>query len=164
MYPRIFLSLAALTFLVVGCASTPDAPIKPRAKPAGAGLALGDPKVSVAPGTTCSPDLALGIASRFKSAASGALSKAGFHVVDETAGGAAPYGAGLEIEVSYCSDAGIVSGSTALELKKGGASVWRSQATGDQARPETAASTMAELVDNMLDDPSVATMFAAAKL
>jgi hypothetical protein len=147
--------LVTATLLGAACCTTAPEPRPPppRAKPAGAGVVVAAPTVRVASGQPCPADASTAIALRFASAASGALGNAGFKVVPE--GTAAPYAAGLDIEVSYCSEAGIISGTTALELKKDGAPIWRSQASGDQANGDTAASTLNELIDKMLGDPAV---------
>ncbi len=140
--------------VALGCAEKQVVPVVPKASPQGLGVMVSEPTVRLAAGTTCGETATTGAADRFKSAATGALTKAGFSVVTTEAEQA--FAAALDLEIDYCSDAGIVSGTTSLELKrKTGASVWRGQAVGDQARGETAASTMAELVDAMLYDPRV---------
>ncbi len=140
---------------VVGCATPKAAPVaRARAAPDGLGVVVGEPTVRLVSGTSCDASVTEGAAARFRSAAVSALTGAGFSVVtDETQ---QAFAAELDLEITYCSNAGIVSGSTALELKKkAGGSVWRGQAVGDQARGETAASTMSELVETMLFDPRV---------
>ncbi|HEY1100429.1 MAG TPA: hypothetical protein VGF99_15930 [Myxococcota bacterium] len=125
-----------------------------KADPAGLGVVIVEPTVRVTSGTSCAPSVTDGAAARFKSAATAALSTAGFTIVTDEKDQA--FAAALDLEVDYCSDAGIVSGTTALELKrKSGGGVWRGQAVGDQARGETAASTLNELVETMLFDPRV---------
>ena len=125
-----------------------------RADPDGLGVVIAEPTVHVAAGTSCGDTVTQGAAERFKSATAGALTKAGFAIVTDEKEQA--FTAQLDLEIDYCSDAGIVSGTTALELKrKAGSSVWRGQAVGDLARGETASSTVSELVEGMLFDPRV---------
>jgi len=144
----------AIGVLSVGCAEKQKPQARPKATPAGFGVLVTDPIVRVAAGTTCPEGVAAGVGERFKSSATGALTNAGFAIV--SAPGSEAFTANLELEVNYCSDAGIVSGSTAFDLKRAsGASVWRGQATGDQARAETADSTIAELFETMLFDERV---------
>lgn len=139
---------------VVGCAAKQKPAPRPRAQPRGLALFVDAPIVTTSSGATCAPDVAEGIAPRFRSAAATAFTEVGFRVAD--AASAAAFVAEVGVEVDYCSEAGIVSGTTALTLKqKDAGSVWRGQATGDQARGETAASTLRELVDQMLYDPGV---------
>jgi hypothetical protein len=147
--------LVTLTLVAPVACRTPPPPAAPaKASPAGLGVVVADPGVRVVSGTACGEDATRGTAERFKSAATSALARAGFTVAPTEADAA--FVAALDLEIDYCSDAGIVSGTTALELKrKGGAAVWRGQAVGDQARGETAASTMSELVEGMLSDPRV---------
>jgi hypothetical protein len=149
------LALTTLAVVSLAACRTPPPPAAPaKASPAGLGVMVADPGVRVIAGTTCGEEATRGTADRFKSAATSALARAGFTIA--TAEADAAFVAALDLEIDYCSDAGIVSGTTALELKrKGGAAVWRGQAVGDQARGETAASTMSELVEGMLYDPKV---------
>jgi hypothetical protein len=149
-----FLIALAVTAAVSGCAEK-QKPLPPaKASPEGLGVVVAVPTVRVAAGTTCADTVTQGAAERFKAAAVGALTRAGFSVVTDPAEQA--FTAALDLEVDYCSDAGIVSGTTAMELqRKTGASVWRGQAVGDQARGETASSTMNELIETMLYDARV---------
>ena len=150
---RVALTTSALLVLVA--CSTPPKPVPvAKASPAGLGLLVAEPGVRVVTGATCGEEATRGTAERFKSAATSALARAGFSIATTEADAA--FVAALDLEIDYCSEAGIVSGTTALELKrKGGAAVWRGQAVGDQARGETAASTLSELVEGMLYDPRV---------
>jgi hypothetical protein len=153
---RLFrVALTTSAFLVLVACSTPPKPVPvAKASPAGLGLHVADPGVRVVTGATCGEEATRGTAERFKSAATSALARAGFTIA--TAEADAAFVAALDLEIDYCSEAGIVSGTTALELKhRGGATVWRGQAVGDQARGETAASTLSELVEGMLYDPRV---------
>lgn len=147
--------LVGVLALVIACPAAEVKPTRERASPKGAGVAVGDPTVRVAAGTTCPEGTAESVGPRMKAATSGALTNGGFKVVDGADAANAPYNTALDIEITYCSEAGIVSGTSALELKRGGGSVWRQQATGDLARGETAASTLNELVEIMLYDPAV---------
>lgn len=151
---RIALFAFALTS-TLACETARPPPMRAKAQPKGVGVVVIDPVVKVAGGTTCPDGVTDGIGDRFKSATSGALTNGGFRVVDDAVDSKAPYRAAIEVAVEYCSDAGIISGTSVLELKQGGASVWRASATGDQARGETAASTLGELVERMLYDPAV---------
>lgn len=155
MFALSRLALTTLAVVSLIACRTPPPPAAPaKASPVGLGVVVVDPGVRVVGGTTCGEDATRGTADRFKSAATSALARAGFTIA--TAEADAAFVAALDLEIDYCSDAGIVSGTTALELKrKGGAAVWRGQAVGDQARGETAASTMNELVEGMLYDPKV---------
>ena len=141
--------------LLSACAEKQKVAAAPmRADPDGLGVVIAEPVISVAAGTSCGETVTQGAAERFKSATAGALTKAGFAVVTDEKEQA--FIAQLELEIDYCSDAGVVSGTTALQFKrKTGASVWRGQAVGDQARGETASSTVSELVEGMLFDPRV---------
>ncbi len=145
----------ALLSLVIACPAAEVKPTRAKASAKGAGVAVADPTVRIAAGTTCPEGTAESVGPRMKSATAGALTSGGFKVVDGAEAEKAPYTTGLDIEITYCSEAGIVSGTSALELKRGGGSVWRQQATGDLARGETAASTLNELVEIMLYDPAV---------
>ena len=146
-----FVSVALLS----SCAEQQKVVAAPqRAQPDGLGVMLAEPTVHVAAGTSCGETVTQGAAERFKAATAGALTNAGFSVVTDEKEQA--FTAQLDLEIDYCSAAGIVSGTTGLELKKkAGASIWRGQAVGDQARGETAASTISELVDKMLFDARV---------
>lgn len=138
----------------VGCAEKQKPLPPPKADPAGLGVVVGAPAVTLVAGTSCADTVTQGVGERFAAATTSALTGAGFSVVAADADNA--FSADLALEIDYCSDAGIVSGTTALTLnRKGGGSVWRGQATGDQARGETAKSTLAELVETMLYDPRV---------
>ena len=141
--------------LVIACPAAEVKPTRPKAAAKGAGVSVAEPVVRIAAGTTCPDGTAESVGPRMKSATSGALTHGGFKVVGGADADKAPYTTALDIEITYCSDAGIVSGTSALELKHGGGSVWRQQATGDLARGETAASTLSELVEIMLYDPAV---------
>ena len=147
--------LLGLLALVIACPAAEVKPTRAKASPKGAGVAVVDPTVRVAAGTTCPEGTAESVGPRMKAATSGALTNGGFKVVDGADAEKAPYSTALDIEITYCSEAGIVSGTSALELRRSGGSVWRHQATGDLARGETAASTLNELVEVMLYDPAV---------
>ena len=130
--PKVLLcALTAFVFVVgcaVGCAEEKKV-VRQHAQPKGTGLFVAAPVAKVVPGTSCAEDIVNGISERFRSAAAGALSNAGFGVVNDEK---APLSAKIEITVDYCSDAGIVSGSTALSLEKEGKGmIWRGQVTGD---------------------------------
>jgi hypothetical protein len=158
---RVSLALVSAITLAA-CGTTPKPVAVPKASPAGIGIVIADPAVRLAAGTTCSEDATRGIADRFKSAASSALARAGYTIA--TAEADAAFVAALDLETDYCSDAGIVSGTTNLELKRtNGDAIWRGKATGDQARGETAASTLGELVEGMLYDPQVIKATEATK-
>jgi hypothetical protein len=159
MQPRRASSFPAFVcclLLVVGggCAAKQKPPPRPRAQPRGLALFVQEPAVKTASGAACAPAVTEEVGPRFRSAATTAFTEAGFRVADSADGAA--FVVVLGVEIDYCSDAGIVSGTTALTLKGSGAgNVWRGQATGDQARGETAASTLRELVEQMLYDPGV---------
>ena len=89
-------------------------------------------------------------------AAQTALTQVGFRGTEEAD---APYTAILALEGNYCSDAGIVSGTTALDLQKqkhsASVSIWHGEAKGDQARAETATSTLDELMNKLIYAPAV---------
>jgi hypothetical protein len=162
---RTLAGLSLFSLLALGCAEKQKV-VRPKANPQGIGIAVVEPTVRLASGTSCPETAKDGVADRFRSAARSALSRAGFEVTEESA---AAMAAGLEIEIDYCSAAGIVSGTTALELRRitppsndaapdaprVQATIWRGQAQGDQARGETANSTLVELVETMLFDPNV---------
>jgi len=152
--PSIFAIGAVVATLICATACVTEKPaLRERAKPAGRGLFVVAPETKVVAGTSCGDSVVEGISDRFKSATAGALSNAGFGVVSDEK---APMSAKVELTIDYCSDAGVVSGSTALSLERTGKGmVWRGQVTGDQARGETAASTMNELVEKMLWDDNV---------
>jgi hypothetical protein len=159
------LACAAMLLLAAGCAEKQKV-TRPVANVRGIGLSISEPTVRLASGTSCADDAQTGVEDRFRAAARSALSQAGFAVTDDPA---AAMAAALEIEIDYCSAAGIVSGTTALELRRvappaAGAApdaprvtstVWRGQTKGDQAKGETASSTLLELVEVMLYDPGV---------
>jgi hypothetical protein len=148
--------------IVGGCAAPQKPAPRPRAQPRGLALYVAEPTVTTTTGTACATTVTEGIGPRFRSAATTALTEAGFRVADAADGAA--FVAHVALDVDYCSDAGIVSGTTALTLKqKGTTSVWRGQATGDQARGETATSTVRELVEKMLFDPQVIDATEAAR-
>ena len=146
------------TAIALSACATPDPKPEPppRAKPAGVGVRVPMPQVKLAEGTTCTPEAITGVDARFLSAAQTALTQTGFRVTEEAD---APYTAVLALEVNYCSDAGIVSGTTALDLQKqkhaASVSVWHGEAKGDQARAETASSTLDELMNKLLYAPAV---------
>ena len=149
-----FLTAITVATALCGCAEKQKPVPRAKASPAGLGVVVAIPTVRVAAGTTCADTVTQGAAERFRAAAVGALTSAGFSVVTDPAEQA--FTAALDLEVDYCSDAGIVSGTTALVFqRKTGASVWRGNAVGDQARGETASSTMNELIETMLYDARV---------
>ena len=150
---RIVLLIGALT-VVSGCASPPKAaPAAERASGAGHGLWVAEPTFHVVDGTACSAGTTDGIPARFAATASKAMTNAGFSLLD--GGTREGFVLNLDLEVDYCSDAGIVSGTTTMTLLHHGNAIWTARALGDQAKGETAASTIAELVDGMLLDPTV---------
>jgi hypothetical protein len=148
--------LVTMVCMSVGCAEKQRV-VRPRANPKGQGIVVLVPAVRLAEGTTCGEEVQQGVASRVADAAKTALTSAGFRVTDDAT--SAAFAAGTSVELSYCSEAGIVNGVTAFELNstargKAG-TVWRSSASGDLARPETAASALDELVQTMLYDDKV---------
>jgi hypothetical protein len=150
--PRIFACTLLAVSAVCSCAED-KAYVRPVARPNGMGVQVAPPGVSIAAGTTCAPNVVDGIADRFQSAAQDALTNVGFAVVSHEG---TPLHAKLTLIVDYCSEAGIVSGSTSLSLEKSGqGTVWSGQTTGDQARAETANSTLQELVGRMVLDERV---------
>jgi hypothetical protein len=146
----------AVVLLVSSACAEKQKVERARGKPNGAGVVLVDPVAKLTSGTTCSDTVVADVAARSKDAAKTALTRAGFRITEDES---APFAASISVEIGYCSDAGIVNGATNLELAKKtsstASSIWRGDATGDLAKSETAASTMAELVDVMLDDPNV---------
>jgi hypothetical protein len=154
--------LAVVAVSLAGCAEKQKASPRPRAEPGGAGLFVAEPVLKTASGVECAAAVTDGIAPRFRSAAKTALTEVGFRMAD--AAESAAFVTELSLEVDYCSEAGIVSGTTALVLgRKDNPGLWRGQATGDQARGETALSTVRELVEQMLYDPDVVEAAAAAR-
>lgn len=153
-----FLSLCVAAAIALSACATPAPKPEPppRAKPAGTGVRVPLPVVTLAEGTTCTPESIAGVDARFLTAAQTALTQVGFRVTEETD---APYTAILALEVNYCSDAGIVSGTTALDLQKqkkaASVSIWHGEAKGDQARAETATSTLDELMNKLIYAPAV---------
>jgi hypothetical protein len=139
--------------LTMSCASTPKAAPVERASGAGLGIWVAEPTIHVVDGTTCSPTVTDGIPSRFAATASKAMTNAGFALLE--GGTREGFVLTLDLEVDYCSDAGIVSGTTTMSVLHRGEPVWTGRALGDQAKGETAASTIAELVDGMLLDSNV---------
>lgn len=143
----------ALGLLAMSCASTPKAAPPERASGAGLGMWVAEPTVHVVDGTTCSPTVTDGIPARFAQTASKAMTNAGFALLE--GGTREGFVLKLDLEVDYCSDAGIVSGTTTMSVLHHGEPIWTGRALGDQAKGETASSTIAELVDGMLLDPGV---------
>lgn len=94
--------------------------------------------------TGCAPNVHEGLGERFQEAARSALGAAGWTVVDTSA--SHQFTARLVVETDYCSDVGIISGTTSLTLLEDGKAAGTARATGDQANGETIASTMEELV------------------
>jgi hypothetical protein len=141
--------------LVAGCAEKQRV-VRPRANPKGTAMAVDVTEPTVAAGTSCPEGISSGVAERAKRSASSALTAAGFRLSedDKTA-----FAAVVNIEISYCSEAGIVNGATRLDLQyaPGGETVtlWGDSANGDMARPETMQSTLNELVERMVYDPGV---------
>lgn len=146
--------LAAAIVVGGACASPPKAaPTVMRANGGGHGVWVAEPTFHVVEGVACSAGTTDGIPARFSATASKAMTNAGFALLD--GGTREGFVLQLDLEVDYCSDAGIVSGTTTMSLLHHGDAIWSARALGDQAKGETAASTIAELVDGMLLDPTV---------
>lgn len=146
--------LGAVIVVVGACASPPKAaPAAVRASGAGHGIFVAEPTFHVVDGTACAAGTTDGIPARFASTASKAMTNAGFTLLE--GGTREGFVLQLDLEVDYCSDAGIVSGTTSMSLLHHGDAIWTARALGDQAKAETAASTIAELVDGMLLDSNV---------
>ncbi len=150
----ILVVLTSALCVVGACASAPKAaPAAVRASGAGHGIWVAEPTFHVVDGVVCSAGSTDGIPARFAATASKAMTNAGFELLD--GGRRDGFVLQLDLEVDYCSDAGIASGTTTMSLLHHGGAIWSARALGDQAKSETAASTIAELVDGMLLDPTV---------
>jgi hypothetical protein len=152
---RMWLVMVGLLGLVAACAEKQRV-VRPRANPKGQGIAVEVVEPTITTGTSCPEGITAGVAARAKGAAESALTAAGFRISSEEK---TTFGAMVHIEISYCSEAGIVNGSTKLDLDYAPADesviLWGDSANGDMAKPETMQSTLNELVERMTFDPGV---------
>ena len=79
--PPALVCMALLGLSGLACAEKQPVPVIPKASPQGIGVVVAEPVVRLAAGTSCGESATAGAADRFKSAATGALTKAGFSVV-----------------------------------------------------------------------------------